>query len=776
MEKISKFLLILFPILTSVLLSSKTVAYITIPLWKDPAFTSQPLIVPAIGEKNDILIDNFEYWDSPHNHGWLQYEPSYPIYGYGIGYAIIFTTVLDLQEGSRVLDVYRPSSIFLLGTPYEKHYITRSFDDIGGIILDPNIADPPQTLPCTQTLSFKFRAPIGIEPWDIFEFNIIGTTPGPDLTPDSGDDGSFLIKIKPTQPPYGSNIKDGGNTTGKFGGYLATLVQAGSNTSPMIIQVEIGRNFLDGSWHVIWLDLKEVNQIAHNGFVPKDWELVKVTQILVGGRMFRLDDIIFRASLIDMMEAPDLFEPGPLYAQIFEPYRYLFYADYGRTCLTLSDSGNHAYSITDLMLDHNNFVIDPNKIKAIWVADGADPKYWDTNDPNYGHPDPNISLLMGRSFVVEAAEMRVQGPLGWNATIGSYGAHGIQTQSITTPGESIVQPLPINPYDGMPTYFPTYFSAICVIEKYGRPHYTPSECFMLESALWNAGIKFWPNIAYMDYAPQVFEDLIVTLEVTDGFNSDIQTFPISVVNYPVENYPPVIQQDIDDQVFYVGATEPIFNKYPITFFDPDCSIFSMAQFEGREPATSHVPGWPYNEISPYAPPQKIRTDQDRLIYRMILNNLPSYQYGPWIDTIIDPHSGLIRFTPKFEGAYPTKVICTDDRGASAFGEITIFCINKGTWLNHPPILTDIPTVPQVTRAGKEFILHAPNFFVVDPDGDELYASCNIGSCGRSQDGAFIWTFQSNFPGLYNVEIIFYDIRGGYAIMSFQVEVKPWWSY
>ncbi|MGA1795344.1 MAG: hypothetical protein ACMUIL_05725 [bacterium] len=80
------------------------------------------------------------------------------------------------------------------------------------------------------------------------------------------------------------------------------------------------------------------------------------------------------------------------------------------------------------------------------------------------------------------------------------------------------------------------------------------------------------------------------------------------------------------------------------------------------------------------------------------------------------------------------------------------------------------------KAGEEFILHSPNFAVEDPDGDEIYASCNIGSCGRAPDGSFIWKFQSNFPGSYMVEIIFYDIRGGYAIMEFFLDVKPWWSY
>ena len=167
---------------------------------------------------------------------------------------------------------------------------------------------------------------------------------------------------------------------------------------------------------------------------------------------------------------------------------------------------------------------------------------------------------------------------------------------------------------------------------------------------------------------------------------------------------------------------------------------------------------------------------DGLTWGLTINGLPNYQYGPWIEQIINPCSGLIAWVPKFEGSYNAVVSCADARGGTAFGEITIFCVNRGTWLNHPPIILGQPTQPVVIKAGEEFILHTPNFSVEDPDGDQIYASCNIGSCGRSPDGSFIWTFQSNFPGSYMVEIVFYDIRGGYAIMEFFVDVKPWWSY
>jgi hypothetical protein len=264
----------------------------------------------------------------------------------------------------------------------------------------------------------------------------------------------------------------------------------------------------------------------------------------------------------------------------------------------------------------------------------------------------------------------------------------------------------------------------------------------------------------MDYTPMYFEDLIVTIKVTNGVHSDVRTIPISVVNYPVENYAPVVQLDIDDQIFYVGQE----GEYIVNFLDPDCFIFSMSQ----TPATTHTPGFPVST--------NFRTDMDGMTWRMTINGLPNYQYGPWIEQIIDPCNGRISWTPKFEGAFESLITCTDARGSIGLGEITIFAINSGTWLNHPPIVLGGPTNPVTIRAGEEYIAHWPTINVEDPDGDEIYASCNIGSIGRGPNGEFYWRFQSNFPGYYDVEVIFYDIRGGYAIHWWPVEVMPWWSY
>ncbi|MGA1865297.1 MAG: hypothetical protein ACMUHX_09565 [bacterium] len=734
----------------------------TYPLWQFPAFNTQPLQMPVYEDPyngtGDILVDNFEYWDSPYNHGWIQQEPPYPVYGYGIGYATIFNTVMDLQEGSRVLDVYRPNSIFIVSTQYEKHRILHSLGT-------PASSSKPQgeagiSIEKNPVVSFDFRAPLGIETFDIFEFTVIGETAGGNIV---------SVQIVPLEPPAGSALGPVNSTAGMFG---AGAVVTGFAQGQLQVTVIIGRGMLDGSWHAVWVDLDKSVKAAVDVFSTideddkEDWYIERANAVMAGGQMFRLDNLFFRSDYgYAHIGNPDFFEMGPLYAQIFEPYRYLFIADY--------EVPEDEIKITDLMLNPANFILtqDPNDpddpVVKYWTDLGADPNRFGENDPaiaeifnrqsftvDLSQPifaDPN--LRMTADGPGSAAETIINsGTLGWNSTIGGYGANGVQA--------FLLQPLPVYPYDGMPTYLPAKYGALNAVLDLGKPYFQPGLIFLLEGAMWNAGFTVWPNIAALDFTPQVFEDLIVTIEVTNGSHSDVRTFPISVVNYPVENYPPVLQLNIEDQIFYVGQQ----NGYIVNFIDPDCFIFSLSS----APATTHIPGFPISG--------SFRTDMDDLHWAMTINGMTAYQYGPWIETIIDPCTGLISWIPKFEGAYNAIITCADARGGNAFGEITIFSVTQGTWLNHPPIIKGRPTQPVVIKAGEEFMMNYPTINVEDPDGDQLYASCNIGTCGRAPDGSFIWRFQSNFPGSYLVEIVFFDIRGGYAIMEFYLDVKPWWSY
>ncbi|MGA1870868.1 MAG: hypothetical protein ACMUJM_20215 [bacterium] len=750
-------------------------------IWHSPAFSTQPHVLPAQSlTTGDILVDNFEYWDSPYNHGWLQATPPYPVHGFGIGYSVNFETIVDYREGSRVMNAFRPSSEFLLSTEYEKYFVTKFLESPptssnphyhSGISLDQNSPDR------TAILSFKFWAPMGIELWDIFEFHVHGTTLGEDGISGTGDDKSFVIQIRPLDQPYSNDI-DRGVSGDNMGDNYASLHQAGSATTPMVIQVDIGRNYNSDTWQVIWLDLNEINEKAHSGTVPTGWELGQATHVRAGGPQFRLDDIIFRKKDYPKLWPPDLIEIGPRYAQLYESLRFLFMAAY--------QSDGEIAQISDLLLDSANFITDREKIIETWIEDSRvggiiqmDPNYLDPNHARYGHPEPYYSEVFGRDFIIDttlplfadrelriggvkAASLRMQA-LGWKASVGGYGEKGVRTL--------LLDPLPINPYDGMPTYIILYyysgFKAIHSEKRFPSPsfglaQYGSKESFILESAMWNANFSVWPNIAYMDFTPQVLENYIITLEVTNGIATDLETFPLCVVNYPVENYAPSVQRLICATLF----TPWEYNECIILFSDPDCLIFSLAQFEGRIPATDHLPALAGN---------KIRDDQDQFVFTMTINGLPNYQYGPWVETIIDPYSGLTSLIPKFESTLHTVVTCTDNRGGISQGSRPIFIVDKGTWFNHAPLAVGNPKKPQVARAGEEFFITAPYMMVIEPDGEPLYASCNIGAIGKKADGTFIWTLHTDFPGVYDVELFFYDSRGASTVSRFPVDVIPWWS-
>ena len=216
------------------------------------------------------------------------------------------------------------------------------------------------------------------------------------------------------------------------------------------------------------------------------------------------------------------------------------------------------------------------------------------------------------------------------------------------------------------------------------------------------------EMAVFRFTPQCLEDLIVTATVHDHYNSDVIVFPLSVVNYHIGNNPPVIQR-ISKFVGYVG--EPF--TYQVKVFDKD---------------------------------------RDQLTYSATINGLPNYQYGPWQESIINPHTGLIQFTPQFEGDFKIMITVQDEKGA--IGQISkkMTVVNRGSWLNHPPRGTKIYS-PQLARAGDLFTMLTS---IADPDGDKLYYSTNIGSI--SSEG--VYSFMTYSPGQYNVVITACDIHGG----------------
>ena len=96
-----------------------------------------------------FMLDDFEYWNSPLNHGWTSSDPSYPLMGSNVGYGLI-STQLDSAEGSRVLTVHSVPSVFNKLQPY----CLANYQ-----LKDPNTGQPPQE----TGFSYKIKAPLGLE-------------------------------------------------------------------------------------------------------------------------------------------------------------------------------------------------------------------------------------------------------------------------------------------------------------------------------------------------------------------------------------------------------------------------------------------------------------------------------------------------------------------------------------------------------------------------------------------------------------------------------------
>jgi hypothetical protein len=371
-----------------------------------------------------------------------------------------------------------------------------------------------------------------------------------------------------------------------------------------------------------------------------------------------------------VFEDLSLFKMGPLYARIDEPYTYIFVADYACSEIkTLGEEGDiiELSSIFQFMLDPCTYFQygdpnDPNdEVYQYYVNElGADPNL-------FGENDPNLAALFGReSFKVDfdfpifadpnlrfgghmAERIIEQGTLGWKVSV--QGEDANDTMHIA--------PLSTDPYDGMPTYLPANYDALEAALFYQIPSFPPGVVIALEAALWNSGISVWPNVAALDYTPDSFEDLTVTVEVTNGIDSDFSTFPLSVVDSPVENHAPVPQSDRVELRFYMGEQ----GSHLLQCIDADCFIFSQAyNLYGEIPEDTHVT-WNTPGMAP-------RDDMSSLVWEV--------HDSPWVYNIIDQNMGIINFVPQFAGEYNMVVCCSDNRGGTAYIEVDILCLSRGS--------------------------------------------------------------------------------------------------
>ncbi|MGA1875448.1 MAG: hypothetical protein ACMUIA_07560 [bacterium] len=644
----------------------------------------------------DILLDNFEYWDSPMNHGWQAEEPSYPVFGGGIGYGLI-QGVLDFGEGSRVLDVYRPASVFLpFDSSYMPYTISKSTRYANGSTeqwIDANNSE----------LSFKARVPLAMEYFDTFRFEVIGTTDGLYTSgPEAGENHFFQLVLIPIESPSGTLQT----------GLEALAADSVDLDEESAIQVYLGRQYQDGTWHAVTINIGQAVRKATGE------NLRDIRAIRVRGNQYRLDDIIFFKSSPYQNRPPYLFRIGPVFTQLFDQTGL-----YSTRLIFAEDP--------DLGL----WCLDPNGEPLCYVETGSE-----LDEPLHNTNLLNASVAcyldhQGKKRFLDGGR---GDPLSFQVTVGGPGAKGTKAPYLWT-RIPLFDPISHRAYD--PPLLP-------YIPKLGAPitRWLQGRSLKdMQSALINSGFTFWPNaILLQTMNCQVLENLIVTCEVTDGRLSDMETFPLSIVNYPVTNHPPRLEQ-LYDQCFEVGrvpkekdiiqgginSDETTPNVYTVTATDPD-------------------PG-------------------DILTYSATLDGIPAYQYGPWVENIINPYTGVIAFVPQFEGVFHCVVKVQDSRGLAAFGSFNLFCVNKGTWFNHPPIVLKAIESPQKCRAGDFFTL--ADLHIYDPDDEKLFYSCNIGAV--SENGIF--TIQSHFPGQYLVEITAYDNLGGYASQQFMLEIFPWWS-
>ncbi|MGA1839538.1 MAG: hypothetical protein ACMUIU_02845 [bacterium] len=585
---------------------------------------------------------DFEYWDTPRNHGWISSSPAYPVFGFGpyTGFGQTMT-IIDPTLQSRVL-LYES-----VRTPFNQFYPYFLYNQS---LVYPN-GDP---IDDKNIISFNINMWFGIEWFDQWEFQIA-------VISRKGEQVNLIYR--PTgQYEYGPEFiegRPGDIFTGMYDppGYL----------------FQIGRQYQDGTWHLVVRDLDRDVAVAlgyemddidrdgfgiESGFGPGESRIV---YIMFKGYQFRVDNIAFHDRLSDIINhPPKLQRIGPQFAEIFVPY---------------------------------SFIITANDI-----------------DLSGGSSDQRLEFL---------------------ATVGGYGYQGVQTSDM-------IYRIKEDPNDPENFLICDNDDPACISNK-----------------------------ILLHFIPQVFEDLIITIRVVDeGGLSDIETFPLSVVNYPIVNNPPYFEE-IENDVYVLGTNEGFFVKEFICY-DQD-----------REdiPGTVEEPG--------------------NITYTALIDGSRSYRYGPWLDSIIpSPCKPEIRFSPKFEGLHTIQIIATDQRGLSAITDFNLIVVNQGTWLNHPPILCEDIDSPQIAKAGRTFIIPVEFF---DPDGDMVYYSCNIGSVtemkegfgitsgstvgsttgvekyGRYTSGA-IYTLTTHWPGRYLIQIVAFDIRGGYAIVEFILDVEPWWTF
>jgi hypothetical protein len=776
-----------------------TVSPVSAAVSYPPAQSIQAMGVPApTTGAPGLILDNFEYWDSPQDHGWTLQHPGmpngYPVWGIGLGVGTI-QNVVDFQQGSRVLEAYMPATVMV---PNIQRF-TISFSSPYTSIY---------TLDQLSVFSVKMRSPVAVETFDTYEIVIFATdgavapaTPANiefHLTPRANTDGALVPVIDPESG--------------------ATLVSSAGGTE--VINVNVGREVADGSWHQINVDLAKAYEAATGSTLDAAQRMIGLSVI---GNQYRMDDVMLVSCALNSRIgiAPYLFHINNMYQMLYDPAgtsRLVFACDpvagsiYPRMC----DNDNPLLAqctcpegvspgTTDVLAALTGMDLE-DVAAAAWVSNKIpdnelNAAAWSAYAANSDLSDLNLGLTADEyRNAVEDYENNVAGRTIGDMKLGVNGGTILSpatpitlaigmTGDVTIPLADVYAldiPQLINPemaagpntFDNginriaftgniggahelgtctdlitnlpittIPPYVPLYGStSLTPCCGNNAPGYLKAnELGSTQAALMAAGYSVWPAIAVLNVPAgqnQIAENLVITVVASNGLAEDVEALTLITTNYPVTNYPPVIE-DVDDQIFYVGQGP---QSYQLNATDADSFTFSSAV--------------------------QFANDIENITWNAVLNGLPTYAYGPWTDSLIDQKTGLVEFTPEFEGAYEMVVEVTDQDGAVAGAGFVIYCVEQGTWLNHPPVMLGDWDHPMIGTAGETLTLVFDG--IVDPDGEDFYFSCNIGSIGV-RDGNPVWEFQTSYPGNYLVEIVAYDTRGGYLVIPQEVIISPWWS-
>jgi len=770
-----------------------TVSPVIAAISYSPVQGTQMMGVPGFTDASrapGVILDNFEYWDSPQDHGWTLQHPGmpngYPVWGVGLGVGTI-SNVIDFQQGSRVLEAYMPATVMV--PDIQRFTITYT-----------NSITAAYTLDEMSVFSLKMRSPVSVETFDTFEivvFTTNGATPAANvefhLVPRANTNGALV----PVMTPEAG----------------AQMVSSANGTE--VVNVNVGREVADGSWHQIVVNLADAYAAAGGASTGQ-----RVVGISIIGNQYRMDDMILMSDAMNnrIGIAPYLFHINNMYQMLFDPAgtsRLVFACDpvgssvYPTQCMGGVDSsflagcgcpsntnpgttdvlaqitgGNQADLTAQLWVENKipngqlnaaawsryaasvdltnlNLGLTGAEYRAAveaWEAANATTlgtlKLGGTNPATpitiaLGNAGADVQIPLVDLYALDIPQLinpeMAAGPvtldngenrINFSANVG--GAHELGSCT------DLLTPLPIGtvpPY--VPLYGKTSLMPCCGGAANG--FLTGAELGSVQVALAAAGYQSWPNIAVLSVPAgynQVAENIVITIVASNGLAEDVEALTLITTNYPVTNYPPVIE-DVDDQIFYIGMGP---QQYQLNATDADSFTFSSAV--------------------------QFADDLAQHTWSAVLNGLPTYAYGPWTESLINRQTGLVSFTPEFEGNYEMVVEVTDQDGAVAGAGFVIYCVNQGTWLNHPPVMLGDWDHPMIGTAGETMTLIFDG--IVDPDGEGLYYSCNIGSIGV-RNGVPVWEFQTSYPGNYMVEIVAYDTRGGYLVIPQEVIISPWWS-